>query len=102
MKFCDNCDRLLDKSTKTGELIFHCPSCAESFPSTPEDTLISIQNDKTQIQILPYKLIRNAPFAPTIPRVNNTCPKCKNSVVSYIRTDRDYRQLFSCSCGYYW
>lgn len=102
MKFCNICDRLLDKSTKTGELKFHCATCAETIDSTPEDTLMHVQNIKNNSTILPYKLIKNAPFAQTIPRVYNTCPKCKNPIVSYIRTGDDFRQLFSCSCGNYW
>jgi DNA-directed RNA polymerase subunit M/transcription elongation factor TFIIS len=102
MKFCQ-CGAMLDESTKTGELIFHCPKCGDTYPSKPNDSLIvTIGQEKKTFDI--YKrLIRNAPHINCLPRSSEYCSNCKKiNVVSHIRINDDYERLFICDCGQYW
>lgn len=101
MKFCEQCDSLLDLSTKTGALIFQCPRCFSSFDSQPDDSLMFVHG-KAEGDLINQKIIKNAPHIRSIPKVEHTCNKCKNTIVSYIRNPNDFRRIFICICGHYW
>lgn len=103
MKFCDSCDRLLDKHVKDGVLKFHCPNCGEIFDSNPDDTLMKVY-EPVKKDIIPRKLIKNAVHSPTISRTYEHCDKCKKTVIaSYIRFGVDYRRTHICNvCEHVW
>lgn len=101
MKFC-KCGTLLNNSTITGKLVYHCPACNDPYTSTDEDTLVyrtGTQNNKYKTN---ESLIRNAPHVSFMPKVDEQCPECKNKTVVYDRVPESQQRLFICSCGHYW
>jgi DNA-directed RNA polymerase subunit M/transcription elongation factor TFIIS len=83
-----------------GELIFNCPRCFTTYPSDPDDTLISTNQTDTSYEKY-SNIIRNAKYFNYIPREYKDCLKCKAPIVSYIRIGDEYRRLFICDCGNY-
>jgi len=100
MKFCSECDALLESTTASGELKFVCTQCNTEYESTPEESMIMLDSKTSQSLEQYRKLLKNAPFDRTAPRARQPCSKCKRPIVSYILLDDTKKRVFSCECGH--
>ncbi len=98
MSFCD-CGSLLDMVTKTGTLTFKCPQCQNEYQSVPEDALI--HRTGTTHNKINTNIIRNAPYIPSMPKVEQKCESCKATLVTFVRTETG-KITYICKCGHYW
>lgn len=89
MKFCDNCQNILQKTTNDHILHFICNTCYKKYDSEPEDTLMSSVNLKEEWTLTKYKdyIKILAKDDPTNPNIKIKCKKinCNNNIAKVLR-----------------
>ena len=98
---CQECRNLLVEDTTSGELIFRCSKCGQTYESTPEQTLIEEKNLEADEQLNKFsEFLDNAAFDPTNLRINKTCTKCHKPYMTPVRIGENQLVFYVCTCGY--
>ena len=97
MKFCNNCNNILSKSTHNNILKFICNTCLTEIPSKAEDTLmsnVSLQESETLYKSEIY--LNVAHNDPLVPLINKKCTKCDETIIKQILIGENYQGVFIC------
>ncbi len=102
MKFCDNCNNILDKTTKNEILSFECLTCFTSIPAEPSDTLmlnISLRESESLYKEEIYlDIAKNDDLAPL---VKKKCGKCDETEIKQIMVGEKMEAMYVCpKCGH--
>ena len=102
MKFCSNCNNILEKITKNDILSFECSTCLNSIPAEPSDTLmlnISLKESESLYKEEIYlDIAKNDDLAPL---VNKQCAKCDETIIKQIMIGDRMEAMFICpKCGH--
>lgn len=100
-KFCPKCEKSLELSTTTGELIFKCPVCQEQVKGSPYDTLMPANYVTIEENVeLWHNIIQNAPFDRVSEKVDIACKKCGRDYLTRLRLGKNESIVYSCKCGF--
>lgn len=101
MKFCNECDSMLVKTTTAiGTVMFQC-RCQLLYEGTAEDTLMAEEYLETAESDLKHEVfISNSPHDAAANIVSKDCPGCKLNFMTMIRIGTNETTMYTCSCGY--
>lgn len=100
MKFCNLCETVMKKTTKTGKVMFVC-ICGNQIEGGDEDTLITSQVLEVTEMIYKHKnIIDNSPFDLAANKIARKCPKCGLDYMNLVRIGKMNTVLFTCECGF--
>jgi DNA-directed RNA polymerase subunit M/transcription elongation factor TFIIS len=101
MKFCNQCESYMTKSTTSiGTIVFHC-RCQFTIDGQPDDTLMAEEHMETAQSDLKHQVfIENAPFDAAANVVLKDCPQCDLNFMIMIRIGAKETTMYSCSCGF--
>ena len=97
MKFCNNCNNILSKSTHNDILKFICNTCLTELPANEEDTLmsnVSLVESETLYKSEIYLNI--AAKDPLAPLVFKDCKNCDETIIKQISVGENSQGLFIC------
>lgn len=97
MKFCNNCNNILYKSTENDILKYICNTCLLEKDASPEDTLmlnISFSDNKNLLKSEIYLNIANKD--PISPYINENCTKCENTIIKQICIENNGKSIYIC------
>ena len=98
--YCDICNNITKMSTMTGDLLFICDACGTQRKGDESDTLIQSNiyvksNDKYKI------LIQFGRYDVVNPSIFKDCPKCKSTIMKFVRIGTTQKRAFLCvKCDY--
>lgn len=100
MKFCNLCQSVMKKTTKTGSVVFVCV-CTNKIQGSDDDTLITENILDVSETIYKHKTtIDNSPFDKATYRIERTCPKCNLKYMNLVRIGEMNTVIITCECGY--
>jgi DNA-directed RNA polymerase subunit M/transcription elongation factor TFIIS len=101
MRFCDQCDSIMRKTTSaTGTIMFQCV-CGNSIIGSDDDTLMyEHRNDDASTTNKHEVLIDNSPYDMAANRISKDCPKCGLNFLTQVRIGAAETTIFTCSCGF--
>ena len=101
--FCNNCFTVLGPNFSTNELTFDCPRCAQSFNSTPEDSM-RFSEFRRNTYHSDFPPIKNGGFDPMNFKERRDCKSgCGGKFVRHVRIGDDMKLIYCCTeCGYRW
>lgn len=97
MKFCNNCNNILSKSTHNDILKFICNTCLTEISANSEDTLMinaSLQESETLYKSEIYLNI--AAKDPLAPLVFKNCKNCDETIIKQISVGENAQGLYIC------
>ncbi len=102
MKFCSNCNNILEKTTKGDVLSFECTTCLNSIPAEPSDTLmlnVSLKESESLYKEEIYlDIAKDDDLAPL---VNKQCTKCDQTQIKQIMIGSRMEAMYICpTCGH--
>jgi DNA-directed RNA polymerase subunit M/transcription elongation factor TFIIS len=99
MKFCPSCEKVLLRTTLSGEVKFQC-SCGLLQPGTDFDTRIAGGTLGSQETSLMYsQLLRTAAFDRTNHLIERFCYTCGLNYMTLIRVGENESIIYKCKCG---
>lgn len=100
-KFCPKCEKSLELSTITGELLFKCPVCQEQVKGNDMDVMMpaNVHSIEESPELWRNTII-NAPFDRVTTKVDIVCIKCKRDYLTRLVLGKNASIVYSCLCGY--
>jgi len=91
--FCKDCGTLLQE--RTTETDFTCPACGQTFPPTPEDSLVyEMERTRTTAS---STMLRNAWHDPACTKVlTKGCPQCAHKMARETRIGKNMVLVYAC------
>lgn len=101
MRFCPNCNNLLQKNTEMSTafttLKFVCITCSWSEDAAPEDTLMLQVSLKEEQSLYKSDIYFNAAAKDRVaPLVRKDCPECSNTIIRRIHMANSGETIFVC------
>jgi DNA-directed RNA polymerase subunit M/transcription elongation factor TFIIS len=102
MRFCQQCESVMAKSTSTtGQIMFKCV-CQLVVPGHDDDTLMAEEYLETAESDQKHEVfIANAPFDAAGNIVHKDCPQCGLNFMTMLRIGVNETTHYTCSCGYH-
>jgi DNA-directed RNA polymerase subunit M/transcription elongation factor TFIIS len=101
IRYCDTCDKVLDRDTSTGELRFACPVCKQVVAARPEDAHIDgFVHGDGETEAMFEQPIRAAAQDRVTQQVRAECEKCGLDVMGCVRVGESETTVFVCDCGH--
>jgi DNA-directed RNA polymerase subunit M/transcription elongation factor TFIIS len=97
MKFCNNCNNILSKSTYNDILKFICKTCLTELPANAEDTLmsnVSLQESETLYKSEIY--LNLASKDPIAPLIFKNCNSCDETIIKQIMVGENGEAIYVC------
>ncbi len=101
MKFCNNCNNILEKITQGDILSFKCSTCLSSIAAEPSDTLmvnVSLKESESLYKDEIYlDIAKNDDLTPL---VYKNCGKCDETIIRQIMIGEKMEAIYVCpKCG---
>jgi len=101
MKFCPECDSVMNKNTTPdGSIVYIC-KCQLMVDGHPDDTLMAegfLESTKSDLKHQVF--IENAPFDLAGNIIFKDCPDCGLNFLTMIHIGSNVTTMYVCSCGY--
>lgn len=97
MKFCNNCNNILSKSTYNDILKFICNTCLTEIPANVEDTLMANVSLKESETLYKSEIYLNlASKDPLAPLIFKQCKNCDETIIKQIMAGENNEAIFVC------
>ena len=97
MKFCNNCNNILSKSTHNDTLKFICNTCLTELPASAEDTLMTNVSLKESETLYKSEIYLNiASKDPLAPLVFKDCKNCDETIIKQISVGENGEAIYVC------
>lgn len=85
----------------TGNIVFKCPQCQQTYDGTADDTLMDEEYlESNTLESKHAVFIENSAFDLAANTVMLDCPQCGLDYLTLILTGEDMTTMYSCTCGY--
>lgn len=101
--FCKNCRFLLEPTSESNKLKYNCVKCGEVVEASHESTMLINEDLSAADRTDKYKhTITTTAFDPISAKayVEEGCPKCKRTILSYQLLGENKKMVVVCICGY--
>lgn len=102
MKFCNDCESRLTKTTNNNDVVFSCLTCGSQFDGSADDSLMYEEFlEITESTNTKYDdFIKGSAFDTAGNKVRKQCSQCKSPFMTLLRVGERETALYTCTCGF--
>lgn len=99
MKFCEECDRAMQRTTDRGTVVYRCPCGVERAGDPADARVCGADHGAESVSATFATLLKGAPFDRVNLTVRRDCAACGLDFMACVRLTQNEETFYACMCG---